>query len=258
MIGRVVVLGGGGRGIGATTARLLAARGDTAVVLDAFDVRDSFYPLADGADRAAVQEISGVETVSVDLRDAAATRTAVTDAVQRHGRIDAVVAFAGAVSGGHPLWETTEETLQQALAFNTLTTWHLARAALPHLLTRPATASPAFVALTSVAGEKGLFGLAPYVVAKHATVGVVHALAADLAGTPVTACGIAPGSTDTTMLRQTAAAYGLSDVTELAQYQHGRRPLQPEDVARVVLFALDAGRVVHGAILPADAGFGRV
>lgn len=255
---RVVVLGGGGRGIGAATARLLAARGDRVVVLDAFETEDDFYPLAGMPDRVSLQGVSGVETVPVDLRDEPATESAVAEIVARHGQVDAAVAFAGAVAGGRPLWETDDETLHRAIASNTLTTWHLARAIVPHLLTRPAEASPAFVALTSVAGDRGLYGLAPYVVAKHATAGIVRALAADLVGTPVTACGIAPGSTDTTMLRETAAAYGLADVHDLVQQQQGRRPLHPEEVARVVLFALDAGPVVHGAILPADAGFGRV
>lgn len=255
---RVVVLGGGGRGIGAASARLLAERGDVVVVLDAFDTEDDFYPLATAADRRALQEVSGVETVAVDLRDAASTAAAVQDVVGRHGHVDAVVACAGAVSGGRTLWETDDHVLEQALAFNTLTTWHLARATVPHLLTRPADARPAFVAITSVAGGTGLYGLAPYVVAKHATTGVVRALAADLAGTSVTACGIAPGSTDTTMLRRTAAAYGLAGVHDLVQRQHGRRPLLPAEVAQVVAFALSAGPAVHGSIIPADAGFGRV
>ncbi|MFC6703856.1 mycofactocin-coupled SDR family oxidoreductase [Flexivirga alba] len=255
---RMVLLGGGGRGMGAATARLLAERGDRVVVLDAFDTVDDFYPLADEADRVALQSISGIETMSVDLRDGAATIAAVRSVIQRHGHVDAAVAFAGAVTGGQPLWETDEETLEKSIAFNTLTTWHLARAVVPHLLSRPAEALPTFVALTSVAGEKGLYGLAPYVVAKHATAGIVRALAADLVGTSVTACGVAPGSTDTTMLRQTAAAYGLTDVHDLVQHQHGKRPLRPEELAHVVVFALGAGPVLHGAILPADAGFGRV
>lgn len=255
---RVVVLGGGGRGIGAATARLLAERGDRVVVLDAFETVDDLYPLATDADRIALQGVSGIEALAVDLRDAAKTDVAISSVVQEYGHIDASVAFAGAVTGGRPLWETDDETLQKTIAFNTLTTWHLARAVVPHLLVRPAAASPAFVALTSVAGERGLYGLAPYVVAKHATAGIVRALAADLVGTSVCACGVAPGSTDTTMLRATAAAYGLDDVHDLVQQQHGRRPLRPEEVARVVAFALDAGPVVHGTILPADAGFGRV
>lgn len=255
---RVIVLGGGGRGIGAATARLLAGRGDQVVVLDAFDTVDDFYPMAGDAERIALQGVSGIETVTVDLRELAGTRAALDSVVERHGHLDAAVACAGAVAGGRPLWETDEGTLEKSIAFNTLTTWHLARASLPHLLARPADALATFVALTSVAGERGLYGLAPYVVAKHATAGIVRALAADLTGTPVIACGVAPGSTDTMMLRQTAATYGLADVHDLVQQQHGRRPLRPEEVARVVAFALDAGPVVHGSILPADAGFGRV
>lgn len=253
-----MLLGGGGRGIGAAAARQLAEQGTRVVVLDAFDGSDDFYPLADERDRAALRVDRRITTLSVDLRDPAATAAAVDEADERVGAIDAAVALAGAVAGGSPLWETSSDTLARSLESNVITTWNLAYAVLPRLLTRPAEARPTFVAVTSTAGEHGLFGLSPYVVAKHATVGVVRALAADLAGTSVTACGVAPGATDTTMLRRTAELYGIEDVDELAQHQQGRTPLAPEETAAVVVHAATAGRVHHGAILAADGGFGRV
>lgn len=254
--GRVTLLGGGGRGIGAATARLLAERGQQVAVLDAFGLEDDLYPLASEADRVALQRIPGVTTHAVDLRDADETAGAVAEVVDSHGHVDAVVALAGAVAGGARVWETEPTLLAALLRANTLTAWNLAAAAVPHLLERPAQARPTYVGVGSVAGSQGLFGLGAYVVAKHAVVGLVRALAADLVGTSVTACGVAPGSTDTPMLRRTAGLYGLDDVAELAQDMQGRKPLPADDLAEVIAFATQAGRALHGAVLRADGGFG--
>jgi NAD(P)-dependent dehydrogenase (short-subunit alcohol dehydrogenase family) len=132
--------------------------------------------------------------------------------------------------------------------------WHTAAATTPHLLA--SDGSPSFVVITSAAGERGLWHLAAYCLVKHAVVGLVRGLAADLAGTHVVACGVAPGSTDTDMLRATAAIYGLDDVGPLVERQHGARPLDPDEVAAVVEAATFAGPAVHGAILSAQGGFG--
>ena len=65
---------------------------------------------------------------------------------------------------------------------------------------------------------------------------------------------MSPGSTDTAMLRATAAIYDV-DVEELAASQTSGRPLAADEVAAVVEFAATAGPVVHGSVLRADGGF---
>ena len=130
--------------------------------------------------------------------------------------------------------------------------WNTAHATVPHLLA--STRSPAFVGVASAAGEHGLWHLTAYCMAKHAVVGLVRGLAADLRGTGVTACAVSPGSTDTAMLAATAALYGV-DVATLARSQAAGRPLDPDEVAAVVELGCTAGTVVHGAVLPADGGF---
>lgn len=254
---RVAVLAGAGRGIGAATARRMRAAGLQVEILDAFGIDDPRYPLASEDDRTMLED-DGFSCRTVDLRDRAATVAQVDAAAERHGGIDAVVTFAGAVSGGVPLWETRDDVLDDLLALNTRTAWNLAAAGVPHLLQQPADRRPTFVAVTSMAGRRGLFGLSPYVVAKHATVGVVRALAADLAGTSVTACGVSPGATDTTMLRRTADAYRMDDIEVLAGMQHTRKPFDADELAAVVEFAASAGPVLHGAVLAADGGTGYV
>lgn len=255
---RVVLVGGGGRGIGAATARRLSAAGDIVEVVDAFETFDDHYALADGRDRELLEQEGGIRCHAVDLRETAATAAVVDEVVARHGRLDVAVTCAGAIEGGLALWETDAAAAERMWQSNTVTAWNLARASTPHLLTRPPEARPTFVAVTSVAASHGLFGLSAYTVSKHATTGLVRALAADLAGTTVTACAVSPAATDTAMLRCTAGLYGLDDPGALAEHQHGHRPLAPHEVAAVVEFATAAGTAVHGAILPADGGFGRV
>ncbi|NHA67411.1 mycofactocin-coupled SDR family oxidoreductase [Phycicoccus flavus] len=255
--GRVAVVGGGARGIGLAVVRRLVASGHRVTVLDDLGGSTLGYGHATDADGAAALE-AGATVRPVDLRDGDATRAAVTAVADEHGRLDVAVSCASVIAGGVPLWETDPAVRDGLLAADALTAWNLAAAAVPHLLTRPPQARPTVVVLTSVAGSRGLYGLAGYVVAKHAAVGVVRALAADLVGTAVTACGVAPGATGTAMLEATAALYGLDDVAPLAEHQQGRAPLDPDDVAAVVEHAATAGRVLHGTVLPADAGFGRV
>ncbi len=65
-------------------------------------------------------------------------------------------------------------------------------------------------------------------------VGLVRTLAADLAGTSVTANVVAPGSTDTAILEATADIYGLANAKEFSQHAYLGRLLDPREVARVV------------------------
>jgi NAD(P)-dependent dehydrogenase (short-subunit alcohol dehydrogenase family) len=168
--------------------------------------------------------------------------------------LDTVVAAAAVMAGGDPLWETDEAQLRLVWETDALGVWHTAAATVPHLLESAREGrSPAFVALASTAADRGLWRLAAYVMAKHAVVGIVRGLAADLAGTGVTACAVSPGSTDTAMLQATADIYGVS-TAELAKSMTAG-PLDPDDIAAVVELGCTAGSVVHGAVLPADGGF---
>ena len=232
MSGPVVVVTGGAGGIGSAVVRRCLARGCRVHVLD-------LAPAADG------------ESHLVDVRDPVALGAAVTAVVEREGGLDHVVAAAAVVEGGSAVWETDPAVAERLWQTDALGIWHTATATVPHLLAAGRT--PSFVAITSSAGEQGLFHVGAYVVAKHAAVGVVRALAADLIGTHVVACGVAPGATDTAMLAATAELYGVAPADLAAdQYQH--RPLTPDEVAAVVEATLFAGPAVHGAILSARGG----
>ncbi|GGF53620.1 short-chain dehydrogenase [Marmoricola endophyticus] len=258
---RVALVTGAGRGIGAATVRLLVERGLRVVAVDVASGEEHGLPGVgyDLATRAELEELAAlgdaVETVVADVRDPAAVERAAARAVERWGRLDVAVAAAAVMSGGTPAWETPLADLDTLWAVDVAGVWHVARSCVPRMLAGPDPSGCRFVAVASLAAEKGLFGLAAYNAAKHAVVGVVRGLAADLVGTGVTAVAVSPGSTDTAMLRATAASYALDDVQPLVARQLLRRPLRPEEVAATIAFCCSYdGAALNGSVVAATGG----
>ncbi len=252
----VALVPGDARGIGAAVVRRLLDRGFVVHALDscADASGGTSYALASKADLDAVVDLDPDRVVPVvaDVRDLDALHRAAAAAVATHGSLDVVVAGAAVMAGGMPLWETDTADLQLLWETDARGVWNTAHATVPHLLR--STRTPSFVGIASVAGERGLFHLAAYCLVKHAVIGIVRGLAADLTGTGVTACAVSPGSTDTPMLHATAAVYDV-DVSELFASQAAGRALSADEVAAVVEFGATAGTVVHGSVLHADGGF---
>ncbi len=251
---RVALVTGAARGIGAATVAALVSDGVHVTALDSCEGP----PLATRADLdsvAAAYDGGQVVPVVADVRDRAALDAAVSDTLARWGRLDAVVAAAAVVRGGRPLWETPETDLDDLWAVTTKGVWNTAAATLPAMLAGPDPSGCRFVAVASAAGHTGLFHLAAYNATKHAVVGLVRGLAADLRGTGVTACAVSPGSTDTPMLDATAALYDV-DRDALVAHQALGRVLAPAEVAATIAFACSpAGAAWHGADVHADGGF---
>lgn len=196
------------------------------------------------------------ESHVLDVRDAAGLRALATDVVARHGRLDAVVAAAAVMGGGTRLWETPDAVLDELWDVDARGVWNTAVATVPHLLAPPEPHRARFVAIASAAGEHGMFGLAAYTTVKHAVVGIVRGLAADLAGTGAAAVAVSPGAMATPMLTTTAGLYGVPE-DELAAHQGLRRALDPVEVADVVaLCCSPAGAALNGSVVNADGGFG--
>jgi NAD(P)-dependent dehydrogenase (short-subunit alcohol dehydrogenase family) len=98
--------------------------------------------------------------------------------------------------------------------------------------------------------------LASYSASKHAALGYVRSLAADLAQSGATANAVLPGSTDTVLLGATADVYDLDDPQEFARNQRIGRLLEPVEVAALVEWLASPGSSgVTGASIRADGGF---
>jgi SDR family mycofactocin-dependent oxidoreductase len=258
---RVALVTGAARGIGAATVRRLAAEGYTVVAVDHCGGDDPAvtgvrYPLATVDELEAVAaDVDGVVPVVADVRDRAAIVAAAHGAVERFGRLDAVVAGAAVIAGGRPLWESPPDELWTLWDVDVGGVVNTAAACIPLMLDGPDPSGCRFVAVASVAGSRGLFHLAGYTMAKHAVVGLVRGLAADLIGTGMTAVTVSPGATRTPLLAETARLYGVA-LEELAEPQLIGRLLEPDEVARVIAWCCDpATAALNGADIAADGGF---
>ncbi len=262
--GRVALVTGAARGIGAATVQRLCDEGYHVVALDAClgDARTQpdgvSYALATRADLDAVvaRRPDRITAAVCDVRDADSVRSVVADTLARHGRLDAAVAAAAVIAGGAPQWETPAEELRTLLDIDVVGVWNTAAAAIPAMLGGASPQNCRFVAIASAAGERGLFRLSGYCAAKHAVIGLVRGLAADLVGTGVTAVAVSPGSTATSMLEATAAIYDVAHVDELAASQLIRRTLSPEELAATIAFCCSPEAAsLNGSVVSATGGF---
>jgi SDR family mycofactocin-dependent oxidoreductase len=237
---RVALVTGAAGGIGSATVARLVEQGYGVV---GFDLRPA-------------PESEQVAHVVGDVRDRGILQHAVSVALDRWGRLDAAVAAAAVIAGGHPLWEAPDGELPELLDVDVRGVWNTAAAAVPAMLDGPDPSGCRFVALASAAASYGLFHLAAYTAAKHAVVGLVKGLAADLVGTGVTAVAVSPGSTRTDMLTATADLYHLPDPDNFAASQLLRRLLEPDEVAATIAFCCSVeGAVLNGSVVHADGGF---
>jgi SDR family mycofactocin-dependent oxidoreductase len=251
---QVAVVTGGARGLGAAVARRLSDAGWRLVLLDAPTDPALAASAASAADLTALAAgLHDAVAVPGDVRAQDDVDRAVTTALDRYGRLDAAIAVAGVIAGGAPAWRIPDEHWQLLMDVNVTGVLHLIRAAIPPLLEAP---SGRFVAVSSAAGTRPLPRLAGYSASKHATVGLVRSLAADLAGTRVTANVVCPGSMDTAMLGESARIYDLSFPEEFAQHAYLRRLLDADEVAAAVAWLCSAeSSAMTAAVIPVDGGF---
>ena len=258
MTQRVALVTGGARGIGAATVDALVAEGYGVVVVDRCSDLDGLsYPLATDADLDVMLTRHGdaVRAIKGDVRDLFVMTEAVGVAESVFGGLDVVVAGAGVATGGRLAWETTTEEVDLNTSVNVNGIHVTAQAAVPALLRRGAPRSGRFIAIASAAGVMANDRLAAYGASKHAAVGYIRGLAADLGMSGITANAVLPGSTRTALLEACAAFYELNSVEEFAVHHVNRRLLEPAEVAAAICFlASPESSAITGALIPVDGG----
>ncbi len=245
MSGRLVVVTGGGKGIGKAVVERFAAAGDHVVAV--------------GRDRSALEATArgvrgGVGNEVCDVTDEAA----VAALFDRVGDVDVLVNNAG-FSTSAPLGRTTLADWRAQLDVNATGAFLCTRAVLPGMTGR---GSGRIVTVASVAGRAGYRYTAAYTASKHAAVGLMRAVAAEVAGTGVTANAVCPAFVRTDMTRRSvqriAAATARSEADSeaaLAAMSPLGRLLEPEEVAFAVAFlAAPEAAAVNGQTLVLDGG----
>jgi NAD(P)-dependent dehydrogenase (short-subunit alcohol dehydrogenase family) len=179
--GNIVLVTGASRGFGAAAARELARRGNTVVATMRSPERDG-PEVRDGFD-------DRIEAVRLDVTRPAEITAVVTDAVRRHGRIDAVVNNAGYGLWG-PIEALAEDELRRQFDTNLLGQWRVVQAVAPHLR---AQRWGKIVNVSSLSGRVPSPMLAPYAASKHAVEALTEALREELAAWGVTVTALEPG-----------------------------------------------------------------
>jgi NAD(P)-dependent dehydrogenase (short-subunit alcohol dehydrogenase family) len=182
-------------------------------------------------------------TLVGDVSRAADAERFVADALARFGRIDVLVNNAAAPHGADRrlLWEVPEEAWDQVIDVNLKGTFLMARAVLPHMLSRR---SGRIINMASVAGKRGTARRGAYTASKFGIVGLTQALAQEVAAHGITVNAVCPGSVDTsrresTSRRERALAAEDPAIPVLSLPPTGR-VARPDDIARLALFFASA------------------
>ena len=246
--GQHALVTGGGRGIGLAIAARLAGLGAAVTITGRDTAR-----LAEAASR-----LDGVQGIACDVTDADGVTAMAQEAAERFGPITILVANAGQAVA-KPFAKSGAEDLRAMLAVNLEGTWNAIQAVLPGMVQG---GSGRIVAVASTAGLIGYPYVSAYVAAKHGVVGLVRALALELAGKGITVNAVCPGYTETDIVADAVANItaktGRTEEearAELARRNPQGRLIDPSEVAEMVAFLVGEGaRGISGQAIAIDGG----
>lgn len=244
--GKVAIVTGASRGIGASTARLFAQEGATIV-------------LASRSEEEMARVVDEIKSnggkalaVKTDVANAVSVETLIQRTVDAYGRLDIAINNAGIAGGNRPLIEIPEELFDRIIETNLKGVFLGMKYEIPAML---AAGGGAIVNMSSTVGLVGTgAGIAPYIASKHGVVGLTKAAALEYARHNIRVNALAPGTTLTSVNERWIAD------PQTRQRITGGIPLgrvaDPAEVAEAALWLCsDASSYVTGVILPVDGGY---
>jgi NAD(P)-dependent dehydrogenase (short-subunit alcohol dehydrogenase family) len=240
---KIAIITGGGAGIGRTAAGLFCREKARVVVSD--------YRSDAGIETVRAIEKSGgvARFIRADVSEPAQVEALVSETIDVYGRIDILFNNAGVLSFG-TVPDTDLETWNRVMTINLTGTFLCSRAVLPHMISGQ---GGAIINMTSSTGAHDAApNAAAYVASKGGVAMLTKAMAVDHAKDGVRVNAIAPGPTDTDMLRNNLSEAQLSEFQSTFPM---KRLGRPAEVAQTALFlASDESSFITGAIIAVDGG----
>jgi NAD(P)-dependent dehydrogenase (short-subunit alcohol dehydrogenase family) len=246
LAGRVALVTGAGRGIGRATAALLAADGATVMAV-----------ARTAAELESLAAESGAEWIAADIATPGGCAHVVEETERRLGRIDVLVNNAGIGSAGErPVWEQDPARWRQALTLNLDAPFELTRLALPGMIERASGRVVMVCSLASLAAGV-VPGMSAYAVSKHGLLGLMRAVAVEVAAHGITCNAVLPGSVRTStaelkVAEEARRAGGTVDEAWAARAArtHAGRLVSDAEVAAAIRFLVsDEASGVNGDAL---------
>ena len=234
--GKVVLITGAAKGMGAAEAKMAAERGATVILTDILD--DELQMTADSL---------GASFSRLDVTIKEDWERVIGETIDQHGRIDGLVNNAG-IFIQKTLFDDSQEAFEAMVKVNQLGTYLGIECIAPLMRDQ---GSGSIVNISSVAGLRGQRNIG-YVASKFAVTGMTKAIALQLAKFNVRCNSVHPGAISTDM----SIGLGPSDIELLTNKTPMGRIGEPDEVAEAVMFLLsDAASYLTGAEIAVDGGF---
>ncbi|HEJ2443585.1 SDR family oxidoreductase [Burkholderia multivorans] len=249
LAGKVAMVTGAARGIGAAIARAFAGEGARVALVDVD------FAQAEHTAAAIARDVEGARVLPLhaDVTQQGSVRDALAQAEAALGALDVLVNNAGINVFADPL-TMSDDDWRRCFAVDLDGVWHGCRAALPGMVER---GRGSIVNIASTHAFRIIPGCFPYPVAKHGVLGLTRALGIEYAARNVRVNAIAPGYIETQLTRDwwDAQPDPTAARTETLALQPMKRIGRPEEVAMTAVFlASDEAPFINAACITVDGG----
>ncbi|MDF2608162.1 MAG: phaB [Bacillales bacterium] len=239
--GKVALVTGGSKGIGASICKVLASEG-VKVVINYNSSKESAQSLVDEIKRNG----GDADLFQCDVSNIDEAKLLVENTINRYGRLDFLINNAG-ITRDRSFKKLPHEDWNKVIAVNLSSVYNTTNSALPHLLN---SEGGRIINISSIIGQSGGFGQTNYAAAKAGIIGFTKSLALELAKTGVTVNSICPGFIETKMVLDIPEEIREQIKNKIPQKRFGK----PDEIAKGVLYLIKDGDYITGQQLNINGG----